>query len=374
MMSIPTRLRIHVLIDSLTWGGAELLLADLAEGAGAHGLELSVSFLFTAEDSAASRLRAAGLKPEPVGARGLADPRSFRLVRRHLARLRPDVLHTHLQYSDLLGGVAARTLGIPSVATVHVMDPRETPRERVRARLVALARRRCHRRVIAVSDHIRAAYLAAGADRPEHVLTVHNGIAAHPVRGAGARVRAELGLSPEDAVIAMIGVLRPGKGHDLAIAAVEEVRRANPSVRLLIAGEGPLREYVARLAARLGGAAVLAGHREDVMAVLDAADMLLHPSHTDAFPTVLLQGLAAGVPIVASGVGGIPEIVEDGHTALLVPPPLTGAAFAARLAQLLGDANLRRAFAERGRERFAAEFTAESWAGRLRVIYEQAMP
>jgi glycosyltransferase involved in cell wall biosynthesis len=117
---------------------------------------------------------------------------------------------------------------------------------------------------------------------------------------------------------------------------------------------------------------VLAGHRDDVMAVLDASDALLHPSATDAFPTVLLQALAAGVPIVASEVGGIPEIVEDGRTGLLVPPPLTPRAFAARLDQLLGDGDLRRAFAERGRERYAAEFTAERWAGRLRSIYEQA--
>jgi glycosyltransferase involved in cell wall biosynthesis len=371
-MSDPPRLRVHVLIDSLTWGGAELLLADLAEGAGGHGLELSVSFLFTAEDSVASRLRGAGLKPEPVGARSLADPRTFRLVRRHLARLRADVVHTHLQYSDLLGGVAARTLGIPAVSTVHVMDPRETPRERVRARLVVLARRRCHRQVITVSDHIRFAYLGLGADRPEHVLTVHNGIAAHPAPGSGARVRAELGLSPEDAVVAVIAVLRPGKGHDLAVAAVEEVRRTLPGVRLLIAGEGPARDDVVRLSARLGGDVVLSGHRDDVMAVLDAADVLLHPSHTDAFPTVLLQALAAGVPIVASGVGGIPEIVQDGQTGLLVPPPLTGGAFAARLEELLRDGNLRRTFAERGRELFAAEFTAEHWAGQLRGIYEQA--
>jgi glycosyltransferase involved in cell wall biosynthesis len=371
-MTVPHPVRVHILIDSLTWGGAELLLADLAEGAGAHGLELSVGFLFDDESPAATRLRAVGLEPVHLGAKRLADPRTFTLVRRHLARVEPDVVHTHLQYSDLLGGVAARTLGIPAVATVHVLDPRETPRDRIRARLAALARRRCHRRVIAVSDHTRAAYLAVGADRPEHVLTVHNGIAAHPAPGAGARVRAELGLKQKDAVVAMIAVLRPGKGHDLAIAAVEEVRRAVPGVRLLIAGEGPARDDVATLADRLGEAAVLAGHRDDVMAVLDASDALLHPSATDAFPTVLLQALAAGVPIVASEVGGIPEIVEDGRTGLLVPPPLTPRAFAARLDQLLGDGDLRRAFAERGRERYAAEFTAERWAGRLRSIYEQA--
>ena len=371
-MSAPPLLRVHILIDSLTLGGAELLLADLAEGAEAHGLELSVGYLFDAEDSVASRLRAAGLRPEPVGAGGLADPRTFRLVRRHLARLRPDVLHTHLQYSDLLGGVAARTLGIPAIATLHVLDSHETTRDRLRARLAVLVRRRCHRRVIAVSDHIRAAYLALGADRPEHVVTVHNGIAAHQAPGAGASVRAELGLSPGDAVVAVIAVLRPGKGHDLAVEAVEEVRRAVPGVRLLIVGDGPARDDVARLAARLDGDALLAGHRDDVMAVLDAADVLLHASRTDAFPTVLLQGLAAGVPIVASAVGGIPEIVEDGQTALLVPPPLTSAAFAARLTELLADGSLRRTLAERGRERYAAEFTAGIWAGRLRAIYEQA--
>jgi glycosyltransferase involved in cell wall biosynthesis len=364
-------LRVHVLIDSLTWGGAELLLADLAEGAGCHSLELSVSYLF-AESDAAPRLHAAGLTTQWVGTRRLADPRALNLVRRHVTDARPDVLHTHLQYSDLLGGVVARMLGLPAVATLHVMDPRGTARERMRARLAAVSRRRCHRRVIAVSEHIRAAHLAAGADRPEHVVTVHNGISARAAPGAGAGVRAELGLEPHEPLVAVIAVLRPGKGHDVAIAAVEKLRTEIPSARLLIAGDGPARDEVERLAAGLGGAAVLAGHREDVMAVLDAADVLVHPSHTDVFPTVLLQALAAGVPIVASRVGGIPEIVDDGRTGLLVPPPLAASGFADRLARLLRDPDLRRTFANRGRKRFEDEFTAQRWAGRLRAVYEEA--
>jgi glycosyltransferase involved in cell wall biosynthesis len=364
-------LRVHALIDSLTWGGAELLLADLAEGAAGNDLELSVGYLFPERDAEA-QLRDAGLNPRWVGTTRLSDPRSLPLVRRHLAEMHPDVLHTHLQYSDLIGGVAAKTLGIPSVTTLHVLDPAVTTRERVRGRLTVVARRRYHRRVIAVSEYIRRMYLETGADRPEHVVTVHNGISERAAPGVGAGVRSELGLGSEEPLVAVVGVLRPGKGHDLAVAAVEEARAEIPEIRLLIAGEGPARAEVERLASRLDGAAVLAGHRDDVMAVLDAADVLLHPTRADAFPTVLLQALAAGVPIVASGVGGIPEIVEDGRTGLLVPPPLTASAFANRLRSLVGDPGLRRALAERGRERFETEFTADRWAKRLRRVYESA--
>jgi glycosyltransferase involved in cell wall biosynthesis len=363
-------LRVHILIDSLTWGGAELLLADLAEGAKHHDLELSVGYLF-AESAAAQRLHSAGLTTQAIGIGGLTDPRALPRVRRHLAEIRPDIVHTHLQYSDLLGGVAARTLGIPAVATLHIVEPRDTGRDRARARLTAGARRRCHRRVIAVSEHIREAYLAAGADRPEHVVTIHNGISARPEPGAGAKLRGELGIGPEEPLVAMISVLRAGKGHDLAVAAVEELTAELPGIRLLIAGDGPARDEIAGLASRLGGAAVLAGHRDDVMAVLDAADVFLHPTRADVFPTVLLQALAAGVPIVASRVEGVPEIVEDGHTGLLVAPPLTPDGFAGQIKRLFRDPGLARAVADRGQKRFEKEFTAERWAGRLRALYEE---
>jgi hypothetical protein len=114
----PALLRVHVLIDSLSCGGAEPLLRDLAHGAPAHGLDLSVSHLYD-------------------------------------------------------GGAAARSLGLP-VTTLHVMDTHATGRDRVRVRLAAAVRRRWHERVIAVSDHLREAYLAAAADRPGHALTIHN--------------------------------------------------------------------------------------------------------------------------------------------------------------------------------------------------------
>ena len=367
--------RLHVLavIDSLTWGGAEMLLGDFAAGAPEACLDLSVAYLQGVDESpAAARLVARGVEPQLVPITLLYDPRSAARVRRHVRALRPDVVHTHLGNADLLAGLSAVSLGIPFFSTLHVMAFEASGRDAVKARLMAAARRRA-RRVIAVSDAARAAYLATGWDRPEHVVTVRNGIAGDVRPGAGAAVREQLGLGPDELVVTMLAVLRDGKGHDVAMAAVGALRERFPALRLLILGEGPFRPEIERMAAPLGDRVVLAGQRDDVMDVLSATDVLLHPTRIDALPTSLIEAAAAGVPVVATAVGGVPEIVADGESGVLVPAPPSAAPVADGLASLLEDPDRRAAMGTAARRRFEDEFTAAGWALRLRALYEDAL-
>ncbi|HUR84048.1 MAG TPA: glycosyltransferase family 4 protein [Solirubrobacteraceae bacterium] len=371
-MTSSRPLRVLALIDSLNWGGAEMLLADFARGCALADMRLSVAYLAEQHGSpAAARLRAAGVEPILVPVGGLLRASSLRRVRRLLRALVPDLVHTHLAYADILGGAAARSLGIPSVSTVHVMQWERGARERAKAVLAARARRHCAGRVIAVSESARGAYLATGWDAPQRVVTVRNGTAARARPGAGAAVRAQLGIGADELVVGMVTVLRPGKGHDRAIAAAAALRASFPRLRLLVAGDGPAGEEVrAMAAAALGDGAIFTGHRDDVMEVLDALDVLVHPTLVDAFPTILLEAQAAGVPILASAVGGIPEIVEDGVSGILLRPRAGDDELVRMLTLLLADPRRRARLAAGGRAHHERDFMAARWAQRMRRVYD----
>lgn len=366
------RLRVHTLIDSLNWGGAETLLAEYAVGAERAGIEVSVSHLAD-RPGAHDRLRELGIEPVLIPVSGLLSRSGRRRVRDHLAAVSPDLLHTHLGHSDVYGGLAARSLGIPAVATLHTMAEPQGPRERTRERLMGLARRHCAQRVIAVSDAARDAYLARRWDAPGRVVTVRNGILGDVRPGAGGRVRSELGVPDDSLIVGMVSVLRAGKGHDIAARAVTALRAEFPQLRLLVLGTGPDREEIGRQLEPLGAAVVMTGHRDDVLDVIDAMDVLIHPSLIDALPTALIEAMAASTPVVATAVGGIPELVVPGETGVLIDAPPTAAGLADALRPLLADPGRRSRLGEAGRARFDAEFTVDSWMQRLLPVYRDAI-
>lgn len=377
MSAARSRIRVHALIDNLGFGGAEMLLPEFAAPAAEVGVDLSVGYLKEPPvgSQARERLRRLGIEPTFVpGIHSILSPRDLRNVRANIRAAAPDIVHTHLGASDALGGMAARSLGVPVVSTVHAMDwVTSIVSERAQLRLMALVRRRCDARVIVVSESARTAYLATGWDRPEHVLTIHNGVTGVPQPGAGRAVREELGIEPAAPVALMLSAMRPEKAHDVAIEAVARLARRLPGLQLVIVGDGELRPQIEQAAAASGAAVTMAGFRDDVMAVLDAADVLLHPSHVEAFPTALLEAMAAGVPIVATAVGGIPEIVRDGEAGVLVEPPPDADRVADALERVLADSALRARLGAAGRERFDAEFTVDRWAGRTRALYDEVL-
>jgi glycosyltransferase involved in cell wall biosynthesis len=205
------------------------------------------------------------------------------------------------------------------------------------------------------------------------VVAIHNGIDAVPEPGARAAVRRELRIDSDGFVLGMYSALRPEKGHDVAIGAVGLLRTRFPKLRLVIAGDGPTRGDLSLLARSFGDSIVMTGPRFDVMRLLDATDLYLQPSRADAFPTTLLEAMAASVPVLATDVGGIREIVVHNRTGVLIHAPTTSEQLAKAIAALLDDPRRRRDLAAAGRRRYEDRFTADPWIRRTRALYDAVL-
>jgi glycosyltransferase involved in cell wall biosynthesis len=365
----PDQVHVLALIDHFVLGGAETMLSRFVLAAPRAEIQVSVACLREWEGNpAAAPLRAAGIEPVNLDRPGRPGVSALWAVRSHIEAIAPQIVHTHLGTSDLLGCLAARSLRISAISTIHTTGWHQR-RDIAMRKIVS----RCADRVIAVSESARQEYLRLRLGPPAQVVTIHNGIDVTPVPGAGIEVRRELGIGPDDFVVAMISALRPEKAHDVAIDAVRMLGGRFPHLRLLIAGQGALHEAITALAADLGDRVVMAGLRLDVMRVLDAADLCLQPSRRDAFPTTIIEAMAASVPVVATSVGGIPEIIDDPRRGVLIDPPPTAAAVACAIASLIEQPERRRTLARAARDVYARRFTADPWVRQTRALYDQVL-
>jgi glycosyltransferase involved in cell wall biosynthesis len=366
--------RVCHLIHELGPGGAEHVLVDLARVAPSAGLEVSVlSLMPLGAHRYPQVLRDLGVRVASLDLPSRWDPRGPGRAVRLLRPDPPDLLHSHLKHADLVAAYAAPRLGLPLVSTLHLVEDEVGLLGRFKRDLGAWARRRRAARTIAVSEALRRWYLGAFPVPPATVVTIPNGIPAPEEVPAARRAALRAGLGvPEGRLLAvMVAIFRPGKGHDDLLAAAALL--GDCPVQFVLAGSGPEEARLRRLVATQGlrERVAFAGFREDVGALLAAADLVVHPSHADALPTALIHALAAGVPAVATRVGGIPEIV--GEDCGLLVPPADPAALAAAIRGLAEDAARRRELGAAARRRFAARFDGRAWAGRLRDLYEEVL-
>ena len=282
-----------------------------------------------------------------------------------------DVVHTHtLAAANTLARLTARTVGVPVLSHLHIENHFRRATEPVLRRLDNETARLCAR-LVAVSHDTRAAYERQGypAGRIE---VVHNGVAPPPPRANGS-VRAELGI-PEDApLVGEIARLCEVKGQRELIAALAQL----PDARLLLVGDdleqgGAFRAGLERDAERAGvrERVIFTGYRPDARALVGELDVLALPSWTEGLPLVVLEAMASARPVVATPVGGTPELVADGETGLLVPPRDPDA-LAAALRRLLADADLRRRLGEAGERRAREEFSLDAMCARVLAIYDE---
>jgi glycosyltransferase involved in cell wall biosynthesis len=364
-------LRIALLSESKEFGGAEQYLLLLADGVRALGHD--VVLLLPAGARWRTKAAAGGRRllecPAPPIAWG---PLRQAWLWSTLRRLKPDVLHINLPStyaaSFSAGALAAALAGCPTVTTEHLSM---IGRSRRRAVLKnAFTRYVC--RVIAVSEATRRCLESEHGVAPAKIIVVLNGVDLKNI-GLLAReeARARLGIERDAAVVGCVGDLIARKGHAHLIDAMAEVRhRFGEGVQLAVVGGGEERRDLEGRIGRLGlsGVVKLLGPIEGAATLLRAFDVFAMPSLMEAMPFALIEAMAAGLPAVATSVWGIPEVVIDGETGLIVPAGESHE-LAAAILRLLEDEGLRRRMGARAEEEARAKFSAESMAAKTVDVY-----
>jgi glycosyltransferase involved in cell wall biosynthesis len=268
------------------------------------------------------------------------DVRALAALRGLFVRRGARLVHTHSSIDSWTGGLAARSLRLPVVRSRHVTIA--VPRRRTLVYRLA-------DRILTSAEQVKTVLTSAGV-QPAKIVAVPPGVDIrqfHP-GVSGAAVRAELGL--DGPVAGLVANIRGSKGHDVFLDAAKEILAAIPGARFLIVGDGVGFDDVRARVERLGlsRAVVMTGFRRDIPEVMAALDVLVLPSiRSEATSQVIVQALAVGTPVVATAIGGSPEVIRDGETGRLVPPN-DARALAAAIVDTLRDRDRARAMARAG--------------------------
>jgi glycosyltransferase involved in cell wall biosynthesis len=359
----------HVNTES-GWRGGEQQMAYLMAGLARRGHRVVAAV--QPGGAARPRLEAEGFEVHPIRMRGEADPVAVLSLARRMGTVRPDVVHLHTSHAHTLGALAARLANHPVVVVSRRVD--FSIYRHSFLGLNGIKYRAGIDRIVCVSDAVRDVLLGDGLD-PDRLRVVRSAVDPERVRAAApVDVRARLGLPEGARIVLAVGALVGHKGHRHLVEAVPRLVSAVPGVHVVIAGEGPLRgdlEAQAR-ALWLQGSLHMPGRVDDLPGWFSSAEVLCMPSLEEGLGTSVLDGMAVGLPVVASRAGGIPEMVRDDVEGILVPPA-DPAALADALARLLLDPALRARMSAAARRRVDEAFHVDRMVDETLAVYREAI-
>lgn len=365
--------RILQLTSTAGYYGAESMLVNLAKALNAEDCDNVIAVFRHSKNphtELVDRAREMGLKAEIIHCEGRLDWKAVRTIRALMDQHGIDLVHAHSSKANFYASVAAAPRHTPLVATYHLDWPDRGAALYCYHLLDRVLLRR-FRRVVAVSEAIGKSLHRAGLNGSK-VCSIANGIDVAPfVRAAADPSPAQTGSR---IVIGVVGRLTPQKGHAYLLQAAPEILREYPAAVFLFAGDGPERQQLETVARSLGveGHVIFAGARSDMPAVYASIDILVLPSVNEGMPMTLIEALAARKPVVASNVGDVSKLIQNGKTGLLVEPG-DPAALRAAILRLLGDQQLRETVAAHGQQWACDNFSAAGMARRYRAVYDEVL-
>ena len=365
----------HVAVGDL-WAGAEVQLKVLLSKLVLRP-DLDLSVILFNGGRLSEEIERLGIPVAVFPEAEWGSGKMFLELVRKFQRSDTKIIHTHKYKDTILAASAAKLCGIPYVVrTVHGL---REPFEGLRAFKMTLyesiertVHRLCVNSIIGVSSQIEHRYRAEGA--VSRVVCIRNGIDLEkkPIQADRWLTRKELGVDAETCLIGTIGRLTPVKGLSYLLQAVPILLRQRANVRLLIVGDGVIRKDLEAQARDLGIGenVVFLGHREDTLELMQALDIFVLPSLSEGIPMALLEAMAASRAVVASRVGGIPEIVDDGVEGILVEP-MDVTRLAESCLRLIDSPETAMKMGELARKRVVQEFSAMAMADRVAGLYKE---
>jgi glycosyltransferase involved in cell wall biosynthesis len=371
------KLRIMEMIDKPSLGGGQTALLLLAENLDRSRFEVVISS--GGDGPLAEEARQKGIAYVPVSLGKRLSLRPAREIAGVLRENKIDILHTHGGIAGLYGRSAARRARTPAVVHtlhgIHYLHYRNPFLRRLYVLLERRYSRSTDRLILVCQSDLRQARRHRLA--PEEKMTVIlNGTDVRPEFGADdiARQRSELGWPPGRPVIGTVARLHRQKGVVNLLRAAPKILNAFPEVRIAVVGDGPQSGSLRREAQRLGleGRFLFLGERKDAASVMALFDIFVLPSLWEGLPFVLVEAAALGKPIVATAVDGVPEILEDGKTGLLVPPK-DPSALADAVIRLLKDKEGARRLGERAQTLVPPRFPLRRMIDQTQNLYLELM-
>jgi glycosyltransferase involved in cell wall biosynthesis len=359
-------LRVLLVIKCLGYGGAERLLVDMVATVDRRRFNYEVAYVLQEQDALVSAIRAGGTPVHSLGAARNADLRWMATLRRLLVSGHYDVVHFHLPYAAALGQLVV--VSLPRAARPGVVYTEHTgswDRARFANRVLLRASMGRGERLVTVSQ---ASYDTLPAPLQQRATVVVHGVDLTQSDSLIARraelralVRSELAVEDDELLFLTVANLRPEKSYDVLLEAAKVIADQDLPIRIAAVGRGPLRDALRARHMELGlkDRFRFLGQRDDVLQLMAGADAFVLASRHEGIPVALMEASSVGLPIVASRVGGIPQILEDEVDALLVPPG-EPALLAQAMKRLASDVELRSRLGRRAKLRSSMFDIAEA--------------
>ncbi len=373
---MKTPVRVLQLTSSLGFYGAEQMIMTLITALDSESFDVRLAALEkkrVSSNAIVSTARAAGFDAVTLPCRGWLDWGAIQELKSLVEEQRIEILHCHEPKSRLYGAVVSRMTGVPMVATHHNWTG-----QNLRTRLVELidaAVLHSCQRVVAVSGSV-AESMRRVLISSSRIEVIPNGIDLSVFKDSqqNSELRASLGIPPGVPVIGAVGRLDIQKAHERLIEAARKLTDAGQDAIYLIVGEGVERPRLESLVRNLGlsDRVLLPGYRSDIKPFLAIMDLFVLPSRREGTPMALLEAMAMRKPVVATAVGGVPDVLTDGIDGIMLPESGVGGLSDALL-RLLRDPALARQMARSGRRRVENEFSSRRMASRYEDIYRRCL-